>query len=213
MVREDNDTLVFSTQLSWGAEPTTPAPQPETFEDVSPAADPPVKIRILEDEDDEDEVEDPDGWDDQLERVRVILVDRGMDKQTATDWLIDLNSELDGSEDDEDLAEVVGLVDASRTLQNWPHYEVNKWRAAMSYLAHFGSGTDDTDLRYNLVAVADNWDDWATNHADELIAEEGPSSTLERYYEFDYEQYAIDLRDDYTIVEMYDGGSEVLIFS
>jgi hypothetical protein len=226
MVREDEDVVTFSTQLSWGnkSPAPTPAAPTTTFTEVevpvTVAHTRPTLSVLLESAneqvDDDDEVEDPEGWDNQLETVRQRLMgEHGMDKADATYWLIDLNSELDGSEDPDELADAVRLMDESRELQHWGYgHSVNKWRAALSYLSYFGAGTNDHDLRYNLVGVADNWDDWATNHADERIqGGEGPSSGLESYYEFDYEQYANDLRDDYTIVDMVDGGAEVLIFS
>jgi len=113
------------------------------------------------------------------------------------------------------------VIRDSHTLQDWNDYEdADRYTVAMNYvqaqsymnagkLNLDGANGDDFDNRFELV-TSDDWDDFADVKADEMIEEAKSSGelvipdNLDYYYDFDYETWRRDLKQDYQVIELHE---------
>lgn len=221
MVRDDEDVVTFSTQLSWGSgiSYTGPSAPESTFTDVPEPKATIVAVDFADTDDDEDEDDEDDDWGDfQTKPLLKRLVAAGRDRQESMELLDEFNNFLDGGEDEDKVFAAAELVFESRELRSWNYsYIVDRALAAYTYIkaeGDLGIRVSVTHFDNNLYAVTSDWDDWATDHADEMITNEvGIPSSLETYYSFDYDQYAEDLKEDYHLVEIEGSYGTFLVFS
>jgi hypothetical protein len=210
-----HDTHVVEPTVSLGVNPETQeverTPVPTSLQELITSANEQV------DEDEEPEAELERHLDQPVRDVlpELITNNRHLDRSEIVGLLSGLENALDGTEDRAVIVATAQLLIDSRQLQerNW-HYSVGRELAALSYVTdktpeYVDASTFDNDF----ITLADNWDDWATEHADERIRNEvSIPGDLNYHYEFDYESYASDLRQEYDVVDILDN-SDVLIFS
>jgi len=135
-------------------------------------------------------------------------------------WNTDLDPECPLCEDMRQARQILILaaarvVSESNELQTWePEYQhgVSRAAVAMAYVMNVGASWasgDDFDSRFE--CVAEDWDVYADERADDILDETGQAEIMQRY--FDYDQWRRDLRHDYDVVEDIPQYSGVLVFS